>query len=85
LAHSADVDGVALEDLDQRLLERVGAIGIEQLQEARGVAAEILPAVGQAAEERRAAGRRLGKAIQPTMLSGPLLFCCQTLQVLGHL
>jgi hypothetical protein len=45
LAHSADVDGVALEDLDQRLLERVGAIGIEQLQETRGVAAEILAAV----------------------------------------
>ena len=45
LAHSADVDGVALKDLDQRLLERVGAIGIDQLQETRGVAAEILAAV----------------------------------------
>jgi hypothetical protein len=52
LAHSADVDGVPLEDLDQRILERVGAIGIEQLQEPRGVAAEILAAVGQTAEER---------------------------------
>jgi hypothetical protein len=85
LAHSANVDGVALEDLDQRILERVGAIGIEQLQQTRGVAAEILAAVSQAAEERRAAGRRLGEAIQAAMLSGPLLFCCQTLQVLGDL
>jgi hypothetical protein len=45
LAHGADVDGVALEDLDQRVFERVGAIGIEQLQETRGVAAEILAAI----------------------------------------
>ena len=46
LAHSADVDGVALEDFHQRVLKRFGAIGIEQLQETRGVAAEILAAVG---------------------------------------
>ena len=32
LAHGADVDGVALEDLDQRVFERVGAIRVEQLQ-----------------------------------------------------
>jgi hypothetical protein len=32
LAHSADVDGVALEDLDERVLERVSAIRVEQLQ-----------------------------------------------------
>jgi hypothetical protein len=52
-------------DYAKRVLECIGAIGVEQLQETRGVAAEILAAVGQAAEERLATGAALARRSRP--------------------
>ncbi len=83
LAYCTDVHGVALEDLDERVFERVGSSAVEQLQQPGGVAAEIFAAFGQAAEERPAARRGFGEAVEPAMLASALLFEDQTLQMLG--
>src|SRR6187402_2225923 len=74
LAHGADVDGVALEDFDERVFECVGSRAIEQLQQPRGVAAEIFAALGQAAKERLAAGRGLGETVEPAVLASAFPF-----------
>ena len=83
LAHGADMHGVALEDLDERVFEGVGASAVEQLQQPGGIAAEIFTALGQAAKKRLATGRGYGETIEPAMLSSALLFEDQTLQMLG--
>jgi hypothetical protein len=55
LSHRADVHGVVFEDFDQRVFESKRTHGIEQLQQARGVAADILAALGQATQKALAA------------------------------
>lgn len=47
LAHSTDLNGVALEPVDQCDTESIGTVSVEELQETGGVAAEILAAVGR--------------------------------------
>src|SRR6478736_1958292 len=46
LADGADVDGVALKNLDERVLERLTARSVEELQQAQRVAADVLIALG---------------------------------------
>src|SRR5213075_257268 len=74
-----------LEDFNERVFERCSAGGIEQLQKAGGIAAHVFAAVGKAAQKYLADRHRFGESIEAAMLPGALLFCGQSLQVLGGL
>jgi hypothetical protein len=85
LANSADMDGVALERLNESLLELGSANRIEDLQEPGGGAADVFISLGDDAEERLAAARGSGKAIEAAMLTSPSLLIDETRDVIGLL
>src|SRR5258708_2533243 len=74
LAHGTDMDGVALEGFDERVLECVGACGVQQLQQPRRVAADVLIALSEATNERLTARGCFTEPIEAAMLPGALLF-----------
>src|SRR5437879_1656761 len=67
LAYGSDVDGVALEDLDERLLELDSTGGIEDLKESRRGAAEVFPSFSEDAKECPAAACGFGQSIEATV------------------
>ncbi|WP_233561086.1 hypothetical protein [Sorangium cellulosum] len=71
LADGADVDGVALELLDERLFELGGADGFEQLQEPGDRAADVVAALGDDAEECLAAAGGASEAIEAAPATVP--------------
>lgn len=75
LAHGADVDSVSLKDFDESVFERISADRVEQVEQARRVAAEVFVALGEATQKGLTTWRRFGEAIEAAMLPGPLLFC----------
>ena len=85
LTDGADVNGIVLQHFDEGVLESIGAGRVEELEEPRGVAAEIFAALGEALQKSLAARSRLGESIQATMLAGTLFLRDQALQVSDNL
>src|SRR5262249_31439236 len=82
LANSADVDRVALENLDQGLLELGGARPVEQREQTGGDTADVLAALGEQAEERLAGWSGFAKAINAAVVASTPLLLREPRQVL---
>src|SRR5262245_22988795 len=85
LPDGTDVDGVALEHLDERLFELGGANGVEQGQKPGDGAADVVAALGDETQECLAAAGGASEAIEAAMLAGAALLVDQALDVLGLL
>src|SRR5262245_55057312 len=80
LSNGTDVNGIVLEDLDERLFELGGASLSQQMQQARGRGAEIAALVGDDPQKRLAGRGRLAEKIEAAMLPGSGLFRGEPLQ-----
>jgi len=85
LPNGADMDGVAFERFDERLLELGGAYRIEQLQQPSRGGPDLDAPLGNHTKKSLAARSRLGEPVEAAMLTSPSLFLGESLDVLSLL